>query len=308
MNLTVATCQFPISSDIQSNLTHISRQIQTANEHDADVVHFPEACLSGYAGVDFSSYEDFDWELLRESTENVIDLARENRIWVILGSTHPLSDQQKPHNSLYIINSNGEITDRYDKRFCSGNQSDDPVPYNDLAYYNSGDHFSIFSVRGVTCGALICYDYRFSELYREYKRRGVQLMFHSYHAGNVPAPRFAAMQDEVGKDHANCNPRSTIPGITMPATMIARAANNHMWISCPNSSAKESCWPSFFVRPDGVVTGRLRRNEAGVLVSTVNTDQSIYDSTADWRDRAMDGVFHSGTLVSDTRSDDRTQL
>src|SRR5215212_1849382 len=61
----------------------------------------------------------------------------------------------------------------------------------------------------------------------------------------------------------------------MPATMVAEAANNHLWISCPNSSAsstRESCWPGFFVRPDGVVAGRLRRNTAGVLVSEVDTD------------------------------------
>jgi deaminated glutathione amidase len=81
-----------------------------------------------------------------------------------------------------------------------------------------------------------------------------------------------------------------------------------MWISCPNSSARESLWPSFFVRPDGVVTGRLRRHTAGVLVSEVDTDEQIYDSTVDWRDRAMDGVLHSGTLARDGRSDERTRL
>ncbi len=80
------------------------------------------------------------------------------------------------------------------------------------------------------------------------------------------------------------------------------------WISCPNSSARESCWPSFFVRPDGVVTGRLRRNTAGVLVSEVDPDEEIYDSTVAWRDRAMDGVLHSGTLVRDRRSEERTRL
>jgi len=57
-----------------------------------------------------------------------------------------------------------------------------------------------------------------------------------------------------------------------------------------------------------VVTGRLRRHTAGVLVSEVDTDEQIYDSTVAWRDRAMDGVLHSGTLVRDRRSDGRTRL
>ncbi|MEZ4606679.1 MAG: hypothetical protein R2865_07755 [Deinococcales bacterium] len=32
-------------------------------------------------------------------------------------------------------------------------------------------YFSVFDIRGFCCGALICHDYRYPELYREYKRR-----------------------------------------------------------------------------------------------------------------------------------------
>jgi predicted amidohydrolase len=305
MKLTVATCQFPIGSDVRSNLKYVSRQIRTAKGRGADVAHFPEACLSGYAGVDLASYEGLDWTLLRECTRAVLDLAREVRIWVVLGSAHLLTAPHKPHNSLYMIDDRGRIVDRYDKMFCAGDRSEET---GDLAHYSPGNHFSVFSIKGVRCGALICHDYRYPELYREYNRRGVRLVFHSYHAGNIPPERFEAMRDGVGERFQRLNPGATIPGITMPATMVAEAANNHVWISCPNSSARESLWPSFFVRPDGVVTGRLRRHTAGVLVSEVDTDEEIYDSTVDWRSRAMDGILHSGTPVCDGRSDERTRL
>jgi predicted amidohydrolase len=305
MKLTVATCQFPISADTRKNLRYVSRQMRVARDRGADVAHFPEVCLSGYAGVDLASYEGFDWTLLRECTQRVQDLTRRLGLWVVVGSAHPLTGRRKPHNSLYIIDDHGRVVDRYDKMFCSGDRSEKT---GDLAHYTPGDHFSVFSIKGVRCGALICHDYRYPELYREYERRGARLVFHSYHAGNIAPDRFKAMQDEVGEDLRKLNPRGTLPGITMPATMIAEAANNHVWISCPNSSARESCWPSFFVRPDGVVTGRLRRNTTGVLVSEVDTDEPIYDSTVSWRDRAMDGLFHSGTLVRDERSEERTRL
>lgn len=88
--------------------------------------------------------------------------------------------------------------------------------------------------------------------------------------------------------------------------MIAAAASNQMWISCSNSSALESLWPAFFVRADGITVGRLRRNTPGVLISTVDTDQELYGVTAAWRERAMAGVLHSGTLVTDPRSSNRT--
>ena len=76
----------------------------------------------------------------------------------------------------------------------------------------------------------------------------------------------------------------------------------------PNSSAPESLWPSFFVRADGVTVGRLRRNVAGVLMSTVDTEEDLYNSTAIWRGRALAGTLHSGTLVDDPRSRNRTAL
>lgn len=305
MKLNVATCQFPVGADIRKNLAYTVRQVHAAKDRGAHVVHFPEACLSGYAGTDFASLEGFDWSLLRECTEEVLNLARELRIWVVLGSSHRLTGTNKPHNSLYIINDHGELVDRYDKTFCAGDRAE---ASGDLAHYSPGSHFCVLTIRGVRCAALICHDYRYPELYREYKRKGIQLMFHAYHAGNISPQRWQQMRAYVSDELGRVNPRQTIPGITMPAAMHAAASNNYMWISCSNSSAKESCWPAFFVRPDGVVTGRLRRNVAGVLISTVDTDKSWYDSTAAWRDRAMNGVFHSGTLVQDERSDERRQL
>lgn len=305
MKIVVATCYLPVDSDIGRNRRYVLRQMLEAKEQGADVVHFPEACLSGYAGSDFASYEGFDWKLLEESTHAVLDLARELRLWVILGSTHRLTGRHKPHNSVYIINPRGEIVDRYDKMFCAGDKAGKT---GDLAHYSPGDHFSVFEIKGIRCGALICHDYRYPELYREYKRKSVELMFHSYHAGHVTPERMKAVQAQVGAKFHKLNRDSTLPGITMPATMQAAAASSHVWISCSNTSARQSCWASFFVRPDGVITGRLRRNITGILISIVDTKAQIYDSTVAWRDRAMQGVYHSGVLVSDKRSGKRTEL
>jgi predicted amidohydrolase len=305
MKIHVATSQFPTDADIRSNLRYVLDQMRSAKEQEAHVVHFPEAALSGYAGADFPSYEGFDWDMLTESTEKILEYAEELGLWVILGSTHRLSAGNKPHNSLYIINDQGRIVDRYDKRFCSGDES---AQSGDLAHYSPGNHFCVFEIDGVRCGTLICYDNRYPELYREYKRSGVQLIFHSYHAGHIDAERFRSMQAAVGSENWAFNSGSTIPEIIQPATMHAAAASNYVWISCPNSCARESCWPSFFVRPDGIITGRLQPHTAGILVSSVDTEAEFYDSTVAWRGRAMDRVLHSGELVDDPRSAERTSL
>lgn len=303
----VATCQFPVSARIGANLGYIKRQVRAAKRRGADVAHFPEAALSGYAGTDFRTFAGFDWDALRRATGEVVDCAREAGIWVVLGSAHRLSDGHKPHNSLYVINDAGQIVDRYDKRFCAGTPDGRS---GDLAHYSPGGHSSVWVINGVSCGALICYDYRFPELYRDYRRRGVELVFHSFHAGNVPTGKVTAIGEAIGTAFARVNKAAThsYPAITMPAAMTAAAASNHVWISCPNSSAPQSLWPAFFVRADGITVGRLRRNRAGVLLVTVDTEQDLYDSTAAWRDRAMAGELHSGTLVSDPRSADQTVL
>src|SRR5919202_5569347 len=118
MKLSVATCQFPVDSDIQRNFEYIARQIQAAKKQGADVVHFPEGSLSGYAGVNFKSFKGFNWVLLRECTQSVLDLARQFRVWILLGSSHPLTGSHKPHNSLYIIADEGRLVARYDKMYC----------------------------------------------------------------------------------------------------------------------------------------------------------------------------------------------
>jgi hypothetical protein len=135
-----------------------------------------------------------------------------------------------------------------------------------------------------------------------------QLRLRHRSAANVSGKQLEAMQALVGVENHALNHGTTYPEITMPATMHAAAASSHVWISCSNSSARQSCWPAFFVRADGVVTGRLRRNVAGVLTSIVDTRKKLYDSTKDWRGRAMKGVLHSGRTVVDVRSKNRTEL
>ena len=304
MKLTIATCQFPVSSDIRSNARYVRKQVREAKDRGADVVHFPETCLSGYVGVNFSSYEGFDWAALSECTEMLIKEFGEQQIWGILGSTHRSTGRHKPHNSLYIVNDRGKLVDRYDKMFCAGQTAQS----GELAHFSPGDHFTTFTINGVKCGTLICHEYRYPELYREYKRRSVEIVFHAYHAGNVTPRSRQVHRKQIGEDFLKFNVGESHAAITMPPTMIAAAAHNHVWISCSNTSARESCWASFVVRPDGVIVGRLRRNQAGVLVTEIDTGRSYYDSTGAWRKRAMSGLYHSGTLVRDSRSRNRKRI
>ena len=164
----------------------------------------------------------------------------------------------------------------------------------DLSHYSPGNQFVVFQVNGVRCGLQICHDFRYPELYREYKRRDVQLMFHSYHNGGMTPEKKREYQD--------------VWGVLVRATMQTYAASNFMWISVNNTARRESSGSSFVVQPDGLISGRLPLHRAGVLVTTIDTEAPFYDASKEWRSRAMSGVFHSGSPVEDPRSEDRTCL
>lgn len=262
--INIASAQFPISSNIWENYHWIKSQLIEAKLKKADLVHFPECALSGYPGVDLPSLENFEWEKLHDATDSILTLAKQLKIWIVVGSIHPLGKGKKPHNSLYVINSQGKIIDRYDKRFCTG---------GDLRHFSPGDHFVNFILNGVNCGLLICYDVRFPELYREYRKRNTDVIFQSFH-------------------NARQKPGSIHP-IIMPVTAQARAATNNFYMSLTNSSAPES-WPCHFITPDGLIQNKLTANVAGILISSVDLSEKFYDASKPFRKNAMNGILHSG--------------
>lgn len=284
--LLFANCQFPVEADLALNRGVILAQIDEAADRGARVVQFPEAALSGYAGVDIENSMNIDWPALREATLAICERAKQCRVWVLLGSTHRLSDGRLPHNSVYVIDDQGEIVERYDKRFCTGVLR--PSPELDLEHYSPGDHACVFDVDGFRCGVLICYDYRFPELYRDLKRRGVEVLFQSFHNA-----RRRTDEDNIWID-------------IVPATLMCRAATNHLWISAANSAAQVSSWGNFHVQPDGRLAEQLERHQAGVLVGCADRTRDFWDASEPWRDRAMQGRLHSGEVVSDPRSQDRS--
>jgi predicted amidohydrolase len=249
----VASCQFPVSADIKANYGFIESQIIEAKLKKADIVHFPECALSGYPGSDMETLDNFNWDLLHQMTDSVISTA-------------------KKHNCLYVISPEGKVTDRYDKRFCTS---------TDLQYSSPGDHFVSFNINGVDCGLLICYDIRFPELYREYRKLGCDVIFQSFYNARA----------EKGSIHP----------VIMPISAQAHAATNYFYMSLTNSSAQES-WPCHFITPDGLIQNKLQFNVPGILISDIDLSVKYYDASREYRQDAMKGKLNSGTTVTDTLS------
>jgi len=278
--LKIATCQFAVSSSIKRNARQIHNFLHKAAGANADIVHFSECALSGYAGNEFESFDGYDWQLLRQETEKIMTIAKKLGLWLVLGSTHKLTGNNKPHNSLYIISPKGKIVDRYDKRFCTS---------ADLNYYTPGSRFVSFSLKGVKCSLLICFDLRFPELYRQLYKQKVDCIFQSFYNARQNGP--------------------SVHKYIMRQTMQCRAATNYFRVSMTNSSAYYSPWPCCFIEPDGKIAQQLKPNRAGIMFNTIDLKQKFYDASASFRDMAIAGILSNGPkTINDPRSINRTAL
>jgi predicted amidohydrolase len=278
--LKVATCQFAVGRSVKRNSSEICKLLRGAKKDKADIVHFSECALSGYVGTDFPNFEGYDWQLLKEETEKIMALAAKLRLWIVLGSTHRLTEPNKPHNSLYLINPDGKIIDRYDKRFCTP---------GDLRRLTPGNRFVNFTINGVKCSLLICFDLRFPELYRALYKQGVNCIFQSFYNARQKSP--------------------SVHTHIMRQTMQCHAATNHMWVSMSNSSGYYSPYPSCFIQPDGKIVRQLEANRPGLMVNTVDLSRKFYDPMADFRDMAISGKLNNARrAVDDPRSRKRTIL
>ena len=256
----IATCQFAVSDSIQQNSQQICAQMCKARKMGAEIVHFPECALSGYIGFDFPNFDGFDWDLLKEETNKITTLAGKLKLWVALGSVHQPNGSDSISNCLYLIGPDGKIVDRYDKRFCTAGE---------IRRFKPGNRFVFFTINGVKCSLLICFDLRFPEIYRALYKRGINCVLQSFYNARQKGP--------------------SVHTHIMRQTMQANAATNYFWVSMSNASGYYSPYPSCFIQPDGVIVRQLKQNKAGVMVNTVDLKKKFYDPMRDFRELAIAG-------------------
>jgi predicted amidohydrolase len=263
--LTIATCQFAVSADVRANARAIRRQMRTAARRGARLVHFPEAALSGYAGADFPSLQDYDWRLLDAETRGIRGLSAELGLWTILGSTHR-QRAGKPHNSLYLIDPRGRVAKRYDKRFL--------IP-RDREHYAPGQRIVTHTLDGVKFALLICFDFRFPEIWRVCLRRGCRVVFFSSYQAQ---PKRNALMEHVA-----------------PATLTTRASENFLHVVANNTSGGRQWYNTRVHRPDGSIAAQAPWNRPAVLVHTLDlaADAKLYNPIGPLALRASRGQLSS---------------
>lgn len=174
----------PSAANVRANARAIRKEMYAAHKSGARLIQFHEGALSGYPSkrlmsgdgpneINESDWSKVAWDVLQKELVSICALARELRLWVVVGSVHRFSKRRRPYNSLYVISDQGKIVSRYDKRLISNTE----VSY----MYTRGLEPLTFTVDGWKFGCILCIEIHYPELFMEYEELGVDcVLFSTY--------------------------------------------------------------------------------------------------------------------------------
>ena len=194
------------------NLPHALELIRKAAAAGADTVLLPETFNVGFfPRENLAEQADRDGEII---TMTFGALAAELHVNIVAGSAVTLRGD-KVYNTAYVFDRAGTCVASYDKTHLF-------TPMGEHEYFTPGKSLCTFTLDGVKCGLIICYDLRFPELTRSLVLAGADLLF-------VPAQWPA-----VRREHWQILNR-------------ARAIENQIFLACCNScgTAGETVYGGF---------------------------------------------------------------
>lgn len=134
---------------------------------DTDVVILPELWAVGWACEEFPKSAE---PLNGDTVEFLTELAKKYNVNV-LGGSFVRENEGKLYNTCPIINRKGELIATYDKNHLFSYYDD-----SEGTYITAGENPVIVDIEGVKFGVSICYDIRFPEIYRAYRKAGADVL------------------------------------------------------------------------------------------------------------------------------------
>ena len=151
----------------EENFAHAEQLICNAMKDNPDVLVLPETWNTGFLpkeNLAELSCKDGD-----EVKSCIGGLAKQYGVNIVAGSVSNVRNG-KVFNTAMVFDRDGECIAEYDKTHLF-------TPMGEHDYYTGGDHLCRFTLDGVKCGIIICYDVRFPELIRKLALQGMDMLF-----------------------------------------------------------------------------------------------------------------------------------
>lgn len=155
--------------------------VKKAKELGADIVLFPECWITGYEfprvdeklsleeRMELPQFKEWNRLAIDENSEYIKEfckIAKKLNIGIVI--TGYTKGKNRPQNSAFVIDKNGEILMKYSKvHTCD---------FSDESMLESGEEFKVCDFHGVKLGIMICYDREYPESARILMLKGAELI------------------------------------------------------------------------------------------------------------------------------------
>ncbi|MBQ3252240.1 MAG: carbon-nitrogen family hydrolase [Oscillospiraceae bacterium] len=166
MKVTCLQMQTPYRQP-ETNFAHAEELIRQAMAEKPDVIVLPETWNTGFYIKDgLDAYCDHDCQQVKT---RIGALAAQFGVNIVAGSVSNIRDG-KIYNTATVYDRTGACIASYDKTHLF-------TPMQEDRYYTPGNQLCTFTLDGVPCGLVICYDIRFPELVRSLTVPGLDMLF-----------------------------------------------------------------------------------------------------------------------------------
>lgn len=212
--LNIALVQFSITHlQPEINIARIEQFVQKAKQQDAQVIIFPEDCMTGSIFGDLSHLE-------RENRflHWFQDLARKYEIDIVTGSWMKETPQGVVNSSHYI-DASGKVLGTYYKNH---------LYLSETKFLSPGTEVSVFDTKYGKAGIIICWDILFPEIFDRMNQLGVQIVY-------CPSYWYKEIAGEGLQKNFNCEEQH------LDALCLTRAVENNILFVYTNAAGIMNC-------------------------------------------------------------------
>ena len=184
----------------KENFSLAEKLIGESVKSQPDVIVLPETWNTGFFPKE--NLTELSCRNGYEVNNRIGELAKKYKVNIVAGSVSNVRGG-KVYNTAFVFDRTGSCIAEYDKTHLF-------TPMGEDDYYTCGDHLCRFTLDGVKCGIIICYDVRFPELTRSLALQGLDMLFV---VSQWPKERIFHLQ----------------------TLTVARAIENQMFVVCCNS-------------------------------------------------------------------------
>lgn len=169
----IAILQMKAKKEKKDSLAKVREMIKTLDTKKLDFIMLPEMFNCPYETKNFPIYAE---EQGGYSYEQIADIARETKTYIIAGSMPERDEQGKIYNSSYVFDREGNCIGKHRKIHLFDIDVKGGQYFKESDTLTAGEDMTIVDTEFGKIGICICYDIRFPELSRAMGDAGAKII------------------------------------------------------------------------------------------------------------------------------------